>query len=176
MQSIWFNRNNCNTVCECPVNKSMIHVYFFSLQARAIRERIGLSENIMNDTYLNEEYKEVSFGLQQAHINHLQNKHLQSSFNQQGCSFQVLDVHVSDMSWPIVSRNYSWSLPSPPAWFFSNNSSVKISVFVWEMGICLIIKMIQEHSPPGNKSSTFYDMILTTSRIWSQVLTWTWTS
>lgn len=29
------------------------------LQARAIRERIGYSDNIMNDDYLNNEYKDV---------------------------------------------------------------------------------------------------------------------
>lgn len=28
-------------------------------QARAIRERIGYSDNIMNDDYLNNEYKDV---------------------------------------------------------------------------------------------------------------------
>lgn len=36
---------------------------FYFLQARAIRERIGFSENIMNNTYLDEEYKEVSSDL-----------------------------------------------------------------------------------------------------------------
>lgn len=36
---------------------------FYFLQAQAIRERIGFSENIMNSTYLDEEYKDVSCDL-----------------------------------------------------------------------------------------------------------------
>lgn len=35
-------------------------LYSSSLQARAIRERIGFSENIMNNTCLDQEYQDVS--------------------------------------------------------------------------------------------------------------------
>lgn len=45
-----------------PTHPNLLLPSRFSLsqQARAIRERIGFSENIMNDTYLDQEYQEVS--------------------------------------------------------------------------------------------------------------------
>ncbi|KAG9273404.1 neprilysin [Astyanax mexicanus] len=42
-------------------------------KARAIRERIGFSENIMNDTYLDEEYKELSYSSDEYFENILKN-------------------------------------------------------------------------------------------------------
>ncbi|XP_047009364.1 neprilysin isoform X1 [Ictalurus punctatus] len=42
-------------------------------KARAIRERIGFSENIMNNTYLDEEYKELSFNSEEYFENILKN-------------------------------------------------------------------------------------------------------
>lgn len=38
----------------------ILHLYSCSLQARAIRERIGFSESIMNNTILDQEYQDVS--------------------------------------------------------------------------------------------------------------------
>lgn len=47
----------------CLVLKGPQHLHLCSfnfVQARAIRERIGYSKNIMDDEYLNNEYKDVS--------------------------------------------------------------------------------------------------------------------
>lgn len=42
------------------MDKQFTFTFFTLIQARAIRERIGYSENIMDDEYLNNEYKDVS--------------------------------------------------------------------------------------------------------------------
>uniref|UniRef100_A0A8C1KD89 Neprilysin n=1 Tax=Cyprinus carpio TaxID=7962 RepID=A0A8C1KD89_CYPCA len=51
----------------------ILFLYFSSLQARAIRERIGFSENIMNNTYLDQEYQDLSYRAEEYFENILKN-------------------------------------------------------------------------------------------------------
>ncbi|XP_027017774.1 neprilysin isoform X2 [Tachysurus fulvidraco] len=77
-------------------------------KAQAIRERIGFSENIMNDTFLDEEYKELSYSSEEYFENILKNL----AFGQKK-QLQRLRVKVNKEEWisgaAVVNAFYSSS-------------------------------------------------------------------
>lgn len=118
------------------------------VQARAIRERIGYSDNIMDDEYLNNEYKDVSiwkyatenvFLLSWNHFSRIQSAFIVAAY--QFCEKSLWIPGFYEFCWRIygqvlialISANPPVSLCVGVSWATVQRSTLKTSYRTWSM-------------------------------------------